>query len=347
MRILIAEDNRDSRDLVRDIVSSLGHTPVLAEDGQVALDKIFNDPPDLVILDVNMPLIDGFQVCETIKRNPHTAAIPVIMLTAQTDIDSRVEGLGIGADDYLGKPFHPRELIARISARVRNKVVADNLRRQQDQIRRTFERFVTQEIVRQLLEDPDSVELGGKETIVTVMFADLEGFTKAGEHAKPGDLLDVLNSYLLLLVQHIKANRGTVDKFTGDGVMALYNTPLAQEDHALRAVRTALGIRDALPDFHQPFDPAFRLGVNVGIHTGTAIVGNIGTPELMDFTAIGDTVNLASRLEGLSQHNQITISEDTYKLVADHVIAQRAGPQAVRGREEPVITYLVERLREA
>jgi class 3 adenylate cyclase len=146
-------------------------------------------------------------------------------------------------------------------------------------------------------------------------------------------------------VQHIKANGGTVDKFVGDSVMALYNTPLPQPDHALRAVRTALMIRDALPAFHRGLDPVFRLAVNVGIHTGMAIVGNVGTPDLMDFTAIGDTVNLASRLQGLSEAGQITVSEDTYRLVQDQVIAQRLGPHLVRGREEPVNTYLIERLR--
>jgi class 3 adenylate cyclase len=128
-------------------------------------------------------------------------------------------------------------------------------------------------------------------------------------------------------------------------MMALYNTPLPLPDHALRAVCTALDIRDALREFHQTLDPVFRLDVNTGIHTGRAIVGNVGTPDRMDFTAIGDTVNLASRLQGLSSHNQITISEETYRLVADAVDCERTGPRVVRGREEPVITYLALRLR--
>lgn len=345
MRVLIAEDNRDSRELVRDIVTNLGYTPVLAENGRIALEQIMADPPDLVILDVNMPEMDGFEVCATIKRNPATAKIPVIMLTAQADVDSRVTGLGLGADDYLVKPFHPRELIARITTRVRAKEMADTLREQREQIRRTFERFVAHEIVEKLLEDPTRVELGGVETIVTVLFADLQGFTPMAEVTEPSRLLDVLNRYHLLLVQHIKANGGTVDKFLGDGIMALYNTPLAQPDHALRAVRTALDIRDALKSLHAELEPVFRLGVNFGIHTGPAVVGTVGTPDLMDFTAIGDTVNLASRLEELGEDSQITVSEDTHQLVADHVVAERVGPRVVRGREEPVITYLVSRLR--
>jgi adenylate cyclase len=235
MKVLIAEDNRDSRDLVSDILLSLGHKPILAENGRVALEKIRSEMPDLVILDINMPEIDGFSVCQQIKSDPLTAKIPVIMLTAQTDVDSRVIGLGVGADDYLSKPFHPRELIARIDTRLRAKAVTDTLHEQREQIRRTFERFVAHEIVEQLLEDPTRVQLGGAEATVTVLFADLEGFTTASEHADPARLLDALNRYHALMVDRIKANGGTVNKFLGDGIMALYNTPLPHPDHALRA----------------------------------------------------------------------------------------------------------------
>ncbi|MBN1200376.1 MAG: response regulator [Anaerolineae bacterium] len=344
-KVLIAEDNYDSRELVSDILLGLGYVPVMAENGKVALDKILDDPPDLVILDVNMPVMDGFEVCEALKRNPSTAKIPVIMLTAQTDVESRVTGLGLGAEDYLPKPFHPRELIARINARLRAKELADSLREQREQIRQTFERFVAHEIVEQLLEDPTRVQLGGAEAIITVLFADLEGFTTMAERTEPCLLLDVLNSYHALLVEHIKSNGGTVDKFLGDGVMALYNTPLPQPDHALRAVRTALEIRDALVNFHQQFDAPFQLDVNVGIHTGWAVIGNIGTPELMNFTAIGDTVNIASRLQEMSTKSQIIISEDTYHLVTGDIVAEQAGSRIVRGREKPVEAYLAVRLR--
>jgi len=345
IKILVAEDDRDSRDLVSDILLNLGYTPVTAANGLIALEKIQQEAPDLVILDINMPKMDGFEVCAALRNNPKTAQIPIIMLTAQSDVDSRVRGLGVGADDYLPKPYHPRELIARVEARLRAKVEADSLRAQREQIRQTFERFVAHEIVEKLLENPSSVQLGGAEATVTVLFADLEGFTRLAENTKPVRMIEVLNAYHLLIVQHIKGNGGTLNKFLGDGVMALYNTPLAQPDHALRAVRTALHIRDALPAFHLTLEPPFRMAVNFGIHTGTAIVGTIGTPELMDFTAVGDTVNLASRLQELSAHSQITISEETYSLIADRVIARRIGAQSVRGREEPVVAYMIERLR--
>ncbi|MBN1680724.1 MAG: response regulator [Anaerolineae bacterium] len=343
--VLVAEDNRDSRELVRDILLSLGHKPVLAENGKIALEKIQAEPPDLVILDVNMPEMDGFVVVETIKKNPATAKTPVIMLTALSDVESRVTGLGLGADDYLVKPFHPRELIARINTQLRAKEYTDSLRQQRQQLRQAFERFVAHEIVEQLLEDPTRVTLGGAEAIVTVLFADLENFTTIAEQTEPGRLLDVLNRYHSLIVHHIKRHGGTIDKFLGDGVMALYNTPLPQIDHALRAVRTALKIHATLGEFQRELAPEFRLNVNFGIHTGRAIVGNVGTQEIMDFTAIGDTVNLASRLQGLSKGNRILISEDTYSLIQNDVKVESQGSHVVRGREEAVDVFLVRSLR--
>lgn len=344
-RVLVAEDNPDSRELVSDILGSLGYESLFAENGRDALEMTGYHQPDLVILDVNMPEMDGFAVCEALKSNPATAKIPVIMLTARADLDSRVMGLNLGADDYLAKPFHPRELIAHVQLRLRSKAITDDLREQREVLRQMFERFVAHEIVERLLSDPTQVKLGGSEALVTVFFADLEGFTTVAQHSEPQRLLEALNAYHTLLVTHIKSNNGTVDKFLGDGIMALYNTPLPQPDHALSAVRTALTIRDALPNLHRSLDPAFRLAVNFGIATGRAIVGTVGTPELMDFTAIGDTVNLASRLQRLSDNSEITISEETYSLVADDIDAERMPPRNVRGREAPVVTYLVHRLR--
>ena len=339
--VLVAEDNRDSLELVRDILLSLGYTPVLAENGREALDLIAAQPPDLVILDIKMPEIGGFEVCAAIKRNPATAKIPVIILTAHTDVESRVTGLGLGADDYLPKPFHPRELVARIETRLRAKAITDDLRAQGEELRRTFERFVGPEVVEQLLEDPTHIQLGGVETDVSVLFADLENFTRLAESVPAVALLDTLNRYHTLMVYHIKANGGTVDKFLGDGVMALYNTPVPQADHALRAVRTALDIRAALDEFHRQLDPRFRLNINFGINSGKAIVGNVGAPDIMDFTAIGDAVNLASRLEGLADSNEIVVSEATWHLVSEYVTGERSGPHAVRGRDEPVVSYLI------
>lgn len=341
MKILIAEDNADSRELLTEILESLGHQVVVAYDGVHALELYNAESPDLCILDVDMPRKSGFEVVEVLKSRPDTAATPVIMLTAQGGVESRVKGLGLGADDYLTKPFNPRELIARVKTRLKAKAETDDLRQQREVIRNTFSRYVAQEIIDWMMENPSKISLGGQLRQITVLFADLEGFTSVSENANPVELLNILNQYHGLLVSLVKRNGGTIDKFLGDGLMALFNAPIDLEDHVYKAVRTALEVRNALPLFHAELDERFRLGVNIGIHTGTAVVGNVGASDLMDYTAVGDTVNLAARLQGLSHNNEITISEDVYRAISERVQAESIGSQTVKGRGKPVIVYHV------
>ncbi len=345
MKVLVADDNADNRQLIEDILLGLGHDTLIARDGLEALNQSLEEIPDLIVLDINMPGMSGFEVCQRLRNNSNTSQIPILMLTALADVDNRVKGLGLGADDYLTKPFSPRELIARIDARLRIKSHTDDLRATQEQIRQTFERFVPAKVVQQLLQHPEEVKLGGQLKEITVMFADLQGFSSVSEHAAPELMLEVLNRYQGLIVHHILEVDGTIDKFTGDGVMALFNTPLPQENHALQAVRAAVMIRRALPAFHQEFEPVFQLKVNFGIHSGEAVVGNVGTAELMDYTAIGDTVNLTSRLEDMSTNGQILVSESTYRQIKPYVTAENLGPRLVKGRETAVTVYQITELR--
>ncbi len=339
--VLVAEDNPENRKLIEDTLQSNGYRLLYARDGHETLAVARAQNPDLLLLDINMPGINGFEVCAQLKADPATAQMPILMITALSDIEDRVRGLGLGAEDYITKPFSPRELLARVEAHLRIKTRTDQLAATQAQIRRMFERFVTPQVVQKLLQNPDQVKLGGHLQEVTILFADLEGFSAVAERAAPDRLLEALNRYHSLLVEHIQREEGTVDKFLGDGIMALYNTPLAQADHALRAVRTAINIRQALPAFQQQFDPIFRLEVNFGIHTGEAIVGQVGTAELMEYTAIGDAVNLASRLQSLSAHGQIMISRATYERIKGGVVVQSLGTQAIKGRETTVELFEV------
>lgn len=341
MKILVAEDNPDSRELLQEILETLGYEVEMAFDGVNALEKIDQGAPDLCIVDVDMPRMSGFEMVEILKKDPYKATIPIIFLTARGDLESRIKGLGLGAEDYLAKPFNPRELIARVNTRLRAKAETDDLRYQQELIRNTFSRFVATEIIDIMIANPAKVKLGGQLRPVTVFFADLQGFTSVSEHEDPVEILDLLNQYHGLLVGIIKRNGGTIDKFLGDGVMALFNAPIDLPNHAFQAVKTALDIRQALALFHQDLIPRFQLGVNIGIHTGMAVVGNVGAPDLMDYTAVGDTVNLAARLQGMSTGNEITISEAVYQEVKEQILAEYVGPRLVKGREEPVVIYHV------
>ncbi|MFC1959242.1 adenylate/guanylate cyclase domain-containing protein [Chloroflexota bacterium] len=233
-----------------------------------------------------------------------------------------------------------------MDARLRIKSNTDELRATQELIRRTFERFVPAQVVQELLENPEQVQLGGQLQSITVCFADLEGFTSFSEDNDPQQVLTVLNQYHSLVIKHLQAQGGTIDKFLGDGVLALYNTPLSQPDHVSRSIQAALNIRQALPKFYEQLDPIFHLKINFGIHTGEALVGLVGADELMDYTAIGDTVNLASRLEDLSHNGQILVSETVYQLIAHQITAQCLGSHTVKNRTTPVTVYAIEGLRE-
>lgn len=341
MSILVVDDNADNVQLLLDIFASMNLDVVSAFNGADALHSVAARHPDLIILDVNMPGMSGFEVCEKLKSSSDTAHIPILMLTALEDVDHRVEGLKLGADDYLIKPFNPRELMERVRTRLRLKSETDQLRHMQEIVRSTFERYVSSSVVEQLLRDPSRIKLGGTLQEITVLFADLEGFTGISEKTAPAELLHVLNQYHTMIVSVICDQGGTIDKFIGDGVMALFNTPLEQPDHALRAVRAAWRIRSMLNTFHQQFDPLFRMKINFGIHSGMAVVGNVGAPHLMNYTAVGDTVNLAARLQQMSFEGRILISHAAFERVQNHVVTECIGAVKIKGRSESVMTYEV------
>jgi adenylate cyclase len=345
VKILAIEDNPDSRQLVVDILKMQGHEVISAADGIEGLQLARQTIPDLILLDVNLPGMTGFEVCEQIKQDVTLTDIPILMLTAMSDIDDRVQGLGLGADDYITKPFNPRELTARVEARLRVKQASDNLRATSDQILRTFEHYVASSVVEQLLRDPSRVALGGHLHEVTALFADLEGFTSLSERTNPQHLIEVLNGYLSIVADSVIEHQGTLDKFLGDGVMALFNVPLGQPDHALQAVRAALRAQQEVAIYQQSIRPDLRLNFRIGIHTGDAIVGNVGTARLRNYTAIGDTINTASRLEKTAAGGQVLISEDTFLRVCDFVVSQPLGPKQLRGREHTIDAYEVTEIR--
>ncbi|NWF69335.1 MAG: response regulator [Chloroflexi bacterium] len=346
MKILVVDDHADNRRLISDLLSMRGYTVTTAVDGQDGLNAVQTQQPDLIILDVDMPRMDGFEVVKRLKASEKTAQVPILMLTARIEVKDRVEGLQLGAEDYLTKPFNARELLARVEARLRAKSETDELRKQKETIRMTFERFVSPSVVEELLRDPTQVKLGGKLQQITVLFADLENFTSTSEQTEPEDLLRLLNRYHTLIVRIVQEFGGTVDKFIGDAVMALYNTPLMQADHALRAVLTALKIREELVKFHEQLDPALRMKLNFGIHTGTAVVGNVGAQDVMDYTAVGDTVNIAARLQQMARGGAIYISQATFDAVNPFIESEKVGDLNVKGRSGTVHTYNVLRKKD-
>jgi class 3 adenylate cyclase len=206
-----------------------------------------------------------------------------------------------------------------------------------------FRQYMARDVATALLADPSQARLGGEVAEVTVLFADLRGFTPFSEQAPPEGVVAMLNEYFGRAVPVILANGGSVTQFVGDAVMALFNAPTRQPDHALRAARAALGVQRAIEEaaVREPGWPLFRIGVN----TGPALVGNIGSAELRSFTAIGDTVNLAARLEELAGTGQVVIGPGTYAAIAEVAVAHRLEEIEVRGMRRRVTPWVLDGLR--
>jgi class 3 adenylate cyclase len=203
--------------------------------------------------------------------------------------------------------------------------------------RRLFERMVSPAVIEQL--NPDSLPLGGNRMEITTIFADIRGFTSFSERMSPEDLVKILNRYLALCAEAVLSEEGTIDKFLGDAVMAWYNAPIPQPDHALRAVRTALRIRDSIHALHNDLPPEYHLNFGVGVHTGEAVLGLIGTDRRLEYTAIGDSVNTAKRIQENAGPGQILISLPAYCQVAQYVQVRPVEPILAKGKREPVQVY--------
>ncbi len=217
-------------------------------------------------------------------------------------------------------------------------IVVDDLteKRRLEATRAMFRRYVAPAVVDRLPNNADQLKLGGQRQEITILFADIRGFTHFSELLPPEELIDVLNEYLSIAADAILRQEGTLDKFMGDAVMGVFNAPLPQDDHPLRAVRAALAMRAAVVRLHTRLPDALRLHYGVGIHTGDAVVGNIGTEQQMNYTAIGDAVNLAKRLQENATGGQIILSHDAYARIHPYVIAKQMPPFLVKGRDAVV-----------
>ncbi len=220
-------------------------------------------------------------------------------------------------------------------------IVVDDLteKKRLEAQRRLFERMVSPAVISQL--DPDKLQLGGKRSQITVLFADIRGFTRFSEHLEPEKLVAILNRYLAAAAEAILAQEGTIDKFMGDAVMAWFNAPIPQYDHALRAVRAALGIRAAVQRLMRELPPEQHLQFGAGIHYGDAVLGLIGTEKRIEYTAIGDSVNTAKRIQENSAPNQILITEAAYHLLGERAIVRAVDPVQAKGKRDPINVYEV------
>ena len=205
--------------------------------------------------------------------------------------------------------------------------------------RRLFERMVSPAVINQL--DPNSLQLGGKRVDLTILFADIRGFTSYSEQISPEQLVSVLNRYLAAMAEAVLSQEGTIDKFLGDAVMAWFNAPIPQPDHTLRAVKAALLLRETVENLYKELPEDSHLAFGVGIHYGDAVLGLIGTDRRLEYTAISDSVNTAKRIQENSGKNQILISQEAYERVKNHIEARNHASMTVKGKSQPLEVYEV------
>jgi len=342
LRVLMVDDEPETLRLVQKLLRADGFEVLTAEDGPTAL-KIFDETrPDVVLLDIVLPHMDGIQVLKQIRMcDPLTA---VIMVSALTSERLTLESMLAGADDYISKPFPLKEMRVRIrKALEKSRLRRENARLQEElneaneRLRTLFERYMPAPVAERLLTSSMLPNLGGTRQTLSVLFADLRNFTPLAEHMPPDRLMEVLNAYLSEATDSILAHRGTLDKFMGDGLMAFFNAPVPEENHALLAASAAADIHRRVRE-RGPRINGKPLEFGIGIHTGEAVVGK-GSRYLMNYTALGDAVNVAKRLQEIAQGNQTLLSEETYRLIAPYARANDLGVRQVQGRVEPVHVY--------
>jgi adenylate cyclase len=357
--ILVVDDVPDNVQIVQLRLESQSYGVITAGDGAEALEKVRSALPDLILLDVMMPGIDGIETVKRLKADPSLPFIPVILLTARSDTKEVIAGLDSGADDYLTKPFDHGALLARVRAMLRIKALHGTV---QDQSRllehqagelasmnRTLEkrvaaqvaelervgrlkRFLSPQITDVIVAEGQDNALQSHRREVVVLFCDLRGFTAFAETAEPEEVMEALREYHLAIGPLVHRFDGTVGHFAGDGLMVFFNDPIACPDPVARACGLAGAIREALQMVIESWRArGFQLGFGIGIAQGYATMGLIGFDQRMDYAAIGTVVNLASRLCGEAVDGQILVTKRVAVAVKETVKTEFLGEMALKG----------------
>jgi adenylate cyclase len=335
-RLLVADDNKVNRLLLTRSLELQGHSVASAENGRVALDMLRGEAYDLLLLDIEMPEMDGFQVLEQMLADHALRDLPVIVTSSLEGIANLVRCIELGAEDYLSKPVNPVLLKARIGASLEKK-------RLRDQQKELVRRFATPEVAQDLQNS--GFALGGHRLHATVMFSDIRGFTAIVESQPPEETIELLNTYYTLMFDAISSHGGVVNQMVGDGLMAIFGAPLPLPDHAGGAVRAAREMIDMLEILNVErralAKPAIAIGI--GIATGEMIAGYTGTQQRATYTCIGDAVNLAARLEAHTKtaRRAILIDDVTRAALAAGVAVESLGPVPLKGKALPVDVYAV------
>jgi class 3 adenylate cyclase len=358
--LLVVDDNEDNRFTLTRRLAREGYTGVVtASDGPQALALLQARRFDLVLLDIMMPEMTGYEVLERLKADPRLRHIPVIMISAVDEMDSVIRCIELGAEDYLPKPFNPVLLRARIGACLERKSFHDQMaewnttleRRVEEQLAQLerlsrLKRFFSPQLAELIVTGGADDPLKTHRRDITVVFVDLRGFTAFAETSEPEEVMGVIREYHAAMGQLIVEHEGTLERFTGDGMMIFFNDPVAVPNPAERAIRMALAMRDRVRELDAGWRKhGYDLGLGVGIAHGYATIGAIGFEGRWDYGAIGTVTNLAARLCAEAKGGQILVSSRVASAVEGLVETEEIGPLALRGLVKPVPTFNVVRLR--
>jgi class 3 adenylate cyclase len=335
-RLLVADDNKVNRLLMTRNLELQGHKVACAPNGRVALEMLRAESFDLVLLDMEMPEMDGFQVLEQLAADLALRDLPVIVTSSLEGLGNIVRCIELGAEDYLSKPVNAVLLKARIGASLEKK-------RLRDQQKELVRRFATSEVAQDLQQS--GFALSGKRVHGSVMFCDIRDFTALVESQPPEETIELLNTYYTLMFDAISGHGGVVNQMIGDGLMAIFGAPLPLADHAAAAVRAALEMIELIELLGNERRDAGRepIRVGIGVATGEMVAGYTGTQARATYTCIGDTVNLAARLEAHTKLalRAILIDAETCAALDERIATERLGLVAFRGKALPVEVFAV------
>jgi class 3 adenylate cyclase len=361
-KILVVDDTPLNVKLLADLLELRGYQVNTASSGAEGLAKVASFQPDLLLLDVMMPGMSGYEVCETLRADPATEILPVILVTALDPNEERIKGLEAGADDFLSKPVNQAELIARVRSLLRIKSLHDQVQAQAADLREwneTLERRVAEQVgeidrlarLRRFLSPQvaDAVISSGEEqalashrALIATVFCDLRGFTAFSETAEPEEAMEVLQGYHHAMGELIHAHGGTIDHRAGDGIMVIFNDPLPCDDPAGVAVRMSIAMRERMAELGGQWRKlGHRLGFGVGVSLGYATVGIVGFEGRYDYTANGSAVNLAARLADEAEDGQILVSQRAHTAIEGAVSAESVGELSLKGFHGPVAAFAV------
>ena len=360
--ILVVDDNEENRDMLARRLAREGHRVRVAPGGREALDALTAEPVDLVLLDVMMPEMSGYEVLQRLKSDGRLRDIPVLMISALDELESVVRCIELGAEDYLGKPFDPILLRARIGACLERKRLRDQEVRHLEELaewNRTLEervrekvaeverlgrlkRFFSPQLAELIVAGEADDPLRSHRREITVVFLDLRGFTAFAETSEPEEVMGVLREYHAAMGQLVVAHEGTLERFAGDGMMIFFNDPAPIPNPAERAIRMAVAMRDRVKGLATAWRKrGYDLGLGIGIAQGYATMGAIGFEGRWDYGAIGTVTNLAARLCGEAKNGQILVASRVAGAVEELAELDEVGALTLKGLSRPVPAFNV------